>query len=142
MKIVSGALAAAVLACTCWSMPAQAQGLPHGTYLNSCTGAHLEGDTLIASCRAAGGREQRSALAGVNRCVGDIGNNNGSLQCNFGSAAAAPPAAGPQVAEQCGGLHREAEDLRARLDREVNPIERAHIEGRLREIHEQEARCG
>ncbi len=67
MKIVSAALVAVGLACACWSMPAQAQGLPQGTYLNSCTGAHLEGDALVARCRTMDGREQRSALAGVNR---------------------------------------------------------------------------
>ena len=68
MKIISAALVAVGLACACWSMPAQAQGLPQGTYLNSCTGAHLEGDALVARCRTMDGREQHSALAGVNRC--------------------------------------------------------------------------
>jgi hypothetical protein len=143
MKIASAALMAVGLACTCWSMPVQAQGLPQGTYLNTCTGAHLEGDTLVARCRTPDGREQRSALAGVNRCVGDIGNSNGSLQCNLsGPAGPRAQGPGPQVADRCGGLHREAEDLRGRLDHEFNPIERAHIEGRLREIHEQEEHCG
>ena len=89
MKIVSGALAAVVLAGLGWSIPAQAQGLPQGSYLQSCSGARMEGDTLVARCRTRDGREERSALAGVNRCVGDIGNSNGSLQCNMGGRAQA-----------------------------------------------------
>src|SRR5260370_9374603 len=42
----------------------------------------MQGDSLVAPCRRADGREERSALAGVRRCVGDIGNNNGVLQCS------------------------------------------------------------
>ncbi len=149
MRIVSGALAAVVLAGLGWSLPAQAQGLPQGSYLNSCNGARIEGDTLVARCRTADGREERSALAGVNRCVGDIGNSNGSLSCNMGGRAQAVPVGpgyrepgyGSERGERCGGLRREAEDLRGRLDREFNPLERARIEGQLREVHEQEERC-
>ena len=150
MKIVSGALAAVVLAGLSWSMPALAQGLPQGSYLNSCQGARVEGDTLVARCRTSDGREERSALAGFHRCVGDIGNSNGSLRCNFGPARAqaAPvgpgyrePGYGSDRGERCGRLHRESQELRGRLDREFNPLERARIEGQLREIHEQEERC-
>jgi hypothetical protein len=143
MKIVSGMLAAAVLAGLGWSMPAQAQGLPHGSYLSSCTDARIEGDTLIARCRKADGREERSALADVRRCVGDIGNNNGSLSCNMGGGAAAAPREGygSDRREGCGGLHRESEELRARLDREFNPLERTRLEGQLRGIREQEEHC-
>ena len=149
MKMVSGVLAAVVLAGLGWSLPAQAQGLPQGTYLQSCSGARMEGDTLVARCRTRDGGEQRSALSGVNRCVGDIGNSNGSLACNFGGRAQAAPVGpgyrepgyGSDRGERCGGLRREAEGLRSRLDREFNPLERARIEGQLREVHEQEERC-
>ena len=44
--------------------------------------------------------------------------------------------------ERCVGLHREARDLRIRLDREWNPAERMRTEGRLREVQEREARAG
>ncbi len=150
MKMVSGALAAVLLAGLGWSLPAQAQGLPQGTYLSSCSGARMEGDTLVARCRTRDGGEARSALAGVHRCVGDIGNSNGSLSCNFGGRAEIGPGPGNRLGERgygsdrgerCGGLHREAQELRGRLDREFNPMERARIEGHLREVHEQEERC-
>ena len=148
MKIVSGALAAAVFGFTCWSLPVQAQGLPQGSYLNNCTGARMQGDTLIARCRTPDGGEQRSALAEANRCVGDIGARNGTLHCRFGGAAQAAPGPrygergyGSEAGERCGGLRHEARELRARLDREWNPVERARTELRLRNIQEQEERC-
>jgi len=144
MKIVSTGLAVMVLAGLGWAAPTQAQGLPQGTYLDSCTGAHVEGDTLVAHCRTPDGREERSALAGFHRCIGDIGNRNGSLQCDFGRAEAAPVGPRePNYAEndRCVRLHQEAEDLRTRIDHEFNPLERAHLEERLREVHDQEGHC-
>src|ERR1700675_2639216 len=112
MKIVMGALAAVLLTGIGWSAGAQAQGTPGGSYLRSCEGAHIEGDTLVARCRTVDGREQRSALAGVNRCVGDIGNNNGQLQCSFGGPGRgqAPVYGGPGREPAPGyGERREGE---------------------------------
>jgi hypothetical protein len=59
-------------------------------------------------------------------------------------AAAAPygpPGYGSERQARCEALRREAEDLRARLAREFNPLERARIEGRLQEMREREERC-
>src|SRR5438067_9899899 len=145
MKFAIAAAAGMLLAGMGWVQPAAAQGLPQGSYLRSCTGAGLHGDTLVATCRRPDGREQRSSLADVRRCVGDIGNNNGNLHCNYGGGQAGPgpgPGYGGDMRERCGGLHREAEELRIRMDREFNPVERMRTEGRLREVHEQEARAG
>ena len=147
MKFAIAAAAGVLLAGMGWLQPAAAQGLPQGSYLRSCTGAGLHGDTLVATCRRPDGREQRSSLADVRRCVGDIGNNNGNLHCNYGGGQAGPgpgpgPGYGGDMRERCGGLHREAEELRIRMDREFNPVERMRTEGRLREVHEQEARAG
>jgi hypothetical protein len=173
MRITSGALAAVLLAGIGWSVSAQAQGVPQGTYLNSCTNVGLQGGSLVATCRRGDGREQRNSLAGVGRCVGDIGNNNGVLQCNDakggqmrGQVMAEPgrdrePGPGPRPGpgygqpaygapppgwdqrrwERCHELHERTEELRGRLDREFNPLERANMEGRLRELREQEDRC-
>jgi len=145
---------------------AAAQGLPQGSYLRSCNGALLRGDTLVATCRTPDGREQRTSLADVRRCVGDIGNNAGNLQCNYGGRAGpgerrgepgygerrgepgygerryGETGYGGEMRERCIGLHRDAEDLRIRMDREWNPIERSRTEGRLREVQEQEVRTG
>jgi hypothetical protein len=43
--------------------------------------------------------------------------------------------------DRCRGLHRESDELRARLDRERDPADRARIERRLHEIHDEEERC-
>jgi CVNH domain len=156
MKRGTAALTGVLLAGIAWMQPAAAQGLPQGSYLNSCMGAALRGDTLVATCRRADGREQRTSLADVRRCVGDIGNNNGNLQCNYGGGRAGPGPGyderrgpgygerryGEDTRERCYGLRREADELRVRMDREFNPMERARTEGRLREVREQEERMG
>jgi hypothetical protein len=165
MKRGTATLGGLLLAGFAWMQPAAAQGLPQGSYLRSCIGAGLRGDTLIATCRRADGREQRTSLPDVRRCVGDIGNNNGNLQCNYGGGRAGPGPGpgygergygergygergygerryGEEARERCFGLRREADDLRIRVDREWNPMDRARTEGRLREVREQEERMG
>ena len=54
----------------------------------------------------------------------------------------AGPRYGSDVRERCIGLHREAESLRIRMDREWNPMERARTEGRLRGVQNEQARAG
>jgi len=83
MKIALGAFAAVLLAGTMCTQPAQAQSVPQGSYLDSCTRVGMDGDRLIADCRRADGGWHRTVLD-VNRCVGDIGNINGQLSCNRG----------------------------------------------------------
>ena len=89
MKVAQGL--SAVLLLTSLSLSAYAQ-VPQGSYLQSCRDIKMQGQTLAAVCRRADGREQGSYLAEVHRCVGDIGNNNGVLQCNRGPG---PAPAGP-----------------------------------------------
>ena len=97
MKIATAAFAAIVLAGLGWGPPAHAQGVPNGSYLRSCSNTAIEGDALVATCRREGGREQTSRLAGVRNCVGDVGNNNGVLQCSLkgGNVARGQVVAGP-----------------------------------------------
>jgi hypothetical protein len=90
VKIVSGLLGAAVLAGLAFA--ANAQGLPPGSYQQSCRDFRMQGGTLTAVCRRANGRGDRPTALNVTHCVGDIGNNNGQLVCNGGRPAApAPP---------------------------------------------------
>jgi hypothetical protein len=171
MKTVSAALAAAIIAGLSWASAAEAQGVPPGSYRQTCSDARLEGGALVATCRAANGAGQRTALA-VNRCVGDIGNNNGVLNCNTASGpihgsvqgparGAEPGFGGPhrgeeprgygqregergygrEARERCFEWRREAEQLRERLARTYEPYERARIEGRLQEVRREEERC-
>ncbi len=79
-----GAIALAGLSCS-----AYAQAPPAGTYRQSCSNIRMQGSTLTAICRSGDGRGVQTAL-GVAGCVGDIGNNNGQLQCNGGQPSAYP----------------------------------------------------
>lgn len=63
--------------------PGRPQPVPGGSYQQSCSNIGLNGSTLVATCKTMKGRMQRTSLANVDRCVGDIGNNNGRLNCNM-----------------------------------------------------------
>jgi hypothetical protein len=52
-----------------------------------------------------------------------------------------PPAA-TLAALNCGDLHREAADLRFRLDNTLDPIEHAQLAGYLHQVHNEEDNCG
>ena len=67
---------------------AHAQSVPTGSYRASCTDIRVEDRTLTAVCRIADGREQTTSLTDINRCVGDIGNDNGALTCGHGQPMA------------------------------------------------------
>ena len=69
---------------------ARAQALPQGSYQRSCEQLHWAGTTLVAECRRADGRMTGTGLPSANKCVGDIGNNNGQLQCNYAGGTASP----------------------------------------------------
>jgi len=88
MKIPIGAFAALWITGSMFLQPAHAQSAPQGSYRTSCTDVRVEDRTLTAVCRIADGREQRTSLTDVNRCVGDIGNDNGALSCNHGQPMA------------------------------------------------------
>jgi len=81
----------AVVALAGLSVSAYAQAPPPGSYTQSCWDIRMQGTTLTAVCRRAGGRGEQQTALNVARCVGDIGNNNGRLQCNGGQPAAPTP---------------------------------------------------
>jgi CVNH domain len=88
MKLSVGAFAALLIIGNMFLQPAHAQSAPEGSYSKSCTDARVEDRTLTAVCRITDGREQRTSLTDVNRCVGDIGNDNGALACSHGQPMA------------------------------------------------------
>src|SRR5438132_14105197 len=81
----------AVVALAGLSVSAYAQAPPPGSYTQICWDIRMHGTTLTAVCRRAGGRGEQLTALNVARCVGDIGNNNGRLQCNGGQPAAPTP---------------------------------------------------
>jgi len=61
---------------------AQAQGVPGGSYLRSCTNVHMFGCRLVAESRRMDGSWERTGL-GVSHCDGGVANTNGDLTCNY-----------------------------------------------------------
>ena len=93
MKTIQALPAGLLLAGFCWLQPASAQGVPPGSYLRSCGEVYLQGET----CRRMDGSPQPTSLPAVPNCVGDIGNMNGNLTCNYADAPAPPqPDDGPE----------------------------------------------
>ena len=80
----SGFIVGAAMVLSFAAAPVDAQGVPPGSYLRSCTHVATHGDTLTADCRRTDGSWGRTALRDVNHCVGDIGNMDGQLACNGG----------------------------------------------------------
>jgi hypothetical protein len=88
LQISFAAFSALLLTGSMFLQPAHAQSVPPGSYRASCTDIRVEDRTLTAVCRIADGREQTTSLTDVNRCVGDIGNDNGALTCGHGQPMA------------------------------------------------------
>jgi hypothetical protein len=84
MEISLGALSALLITGSVFLQPAHTQSAPQGSYRTSCTDVRVEDRTLMAVCRIADGRQQTTSLTDVNRCVGDIANDNGALTCSHG----------------------------------------------------------
>jgi hypothetical protein len=82
-RTMMAALAGLGLLAGASAMPAQAQGVPGGSYMQTCTNVHQRGDRLFAECRRMDGGWQRTTLD-VDRCRGGVANTNGSLTCNGG----------------------------------------------------------
>ena len=91
VKMIGVLLPGLLLVGLCAMQPASAQDVPPGTYLRSCGHAYLQGGTLIAACLRTDGSAQPTALPAVQYCVGDSGNMNGALTCNFPGALTPPP---------------------------------------------------
>ena len=89
MQISFAAFSALLLTGSMFLQLAHAQSVPPGSYRASCcTDIRVEDRTLTAVCRIADGREQTTSLTDVNRCVGDIGNDDGALTCGHGQPMA------------------------------------------------------
>jgi hypothetical protein len=88
LQISLAAFAALLIIGSMFLQRAHAQSVPQGSYRTSCTDIRVEDRTLTAVCRIADGGEQRTTLTDVNRCVGDIGNDNGALTCSHGQPMA------------------------------------------------------
>ncbi|HEY7401948.1 MAG TPA: CVNH domain-containing protein [Candidatus Angelobacter sp.] len=56
-------------------------GLPRGSYAQTCQNVAIAGNTLRARCQKKNGGWRDTSLKDFNRCNGDIQNDNGKLRC-------------------------------------------------------------
>ena len=82
---------------------------PPGTYLDTCRDVHMRGDTLVAKCQKVDNHWRDTSLDDVYRCVGDIANLDGRLQC---SRTPARPAG--DYAETCRDIRMRVNTLYAK----------------------------
>jgi hypothetical protein len=61
---------------------AAAQGLPGGSYQQTCRNISVNGSRLYATCQDGNGSWQTTELSDYQRCSSEIVNTNGTLQCN------------------------------------------------------------
>src|SRR5207253_1824858 len=90
-EISYAALAGAAILFSLTVTPAQAQDVPGGSYLQSCTNVRVFGDRLLAECQRMDGSWHRTALRDVGHCIDGVANTNGQLTCysepNYGSSS-------------------------------------------------------
>jgi hypothetical protein len=55
--------------------------LPPGSYIATCKDVRLQGNTLSASCNDGKDHWLNASLRDVQKCIGDIANQNGTLRC-------------------------------------------------------------
>ena len=153
------------------SFSAYAQAPPPGSYQQSCRDIRMQGSTLSALCRRANNRGEQPTALNVAHCAGDIGNNNGQLQCNGGQSEAPPPPPPRQGAapgypaypapaypapgsgppprygeeqgyrERCEGLRHAEREIRDRLAYTPYGEERVRLQYRLGQVHAEREQC-
>jgi hypothetical protein len=165
MRVILAALALANL-----SVSGYAQAPPPGSYQQSCREIRMHGATLTAVCQSARGRGEQLTALNVARCAGDIGNNNGQLQCNGGQPVTPPslpprqgaypgpgypppgyPAPGysppPRYSEEqayrerCERLRYEEHEIRDRLAYTPYGEERERLQYHLGQVHAEREQC-
>jgi len=95
-----------------------AQGIPQGSYQQTCNNVAVNGNVLSANCQDSRGNWINAQLPDVQRCGSDITNDNGMLHCaSYGNAPGGYQAGnGPSgsYAQSCRDIHVGGDDLHAR----------------------------
>ncbi len=81
---------------------AAAQGLPGGSYGQSCFNLQIIDGTLIGDCRRMDGSVRGTSLPHAWHCHGDIANENGRLRCLVVVQPQAPQAPAGSYLQSCG----------------------------------------
>jgi CVNH domain len=108
---------AVILFLTLWGAACLAQGIPQGSYQQTCNSVSVNGDTLVANCQDANGNWHSASLPGFQRCNSEITNDNGSLRCVMsGYTAPSNAGSGPtgSYLQSCQDVRAKGDDLHAR----------------------------
>jgi hypothetical protein len=85
----SSLVALSVLSVSAFAVPtvSSAQGLPGGSYINSCSNINMVSGVLEATCQRADGSLASAALPNAAACRAGVTNSNGNLVCTAAPAA-------------------------------------------------------
>jgi CVNH domain len=83
---------------------------PRGSYRETCRDIAARGDQLRARCQDIGGNWINASLNDFNRCVGDIVNDDGHLQCTRPGGRVVPPG---NYTQTCSRIYVRGDTLRA-----------------------------
>jgi len=84
--------------------------LPRGSYAQTCRDIRTRGDDLRAVCETVNGEWVSSTLDGYDRCVGDIVNDDGRLECTRQGGRTVPQGSYSQT---CRNIYVRGDYLRA-----------------------------
>lgn len=101
-----------------WGTACMAQGIPQGSYQQTCNTVTVRGDTLVANCRDSNGEWRTASLPGFQSCSSEIRNDDGNLRCEMSGYSTPSQAAGNGPAgsylQSCQDVHAKGDDLHAR----------------------------
>ena len=86
---------------------------PRGSYTQTCRDIRVSGDSLRARCETSDGRWYDTSLDDYQRCIGDIVNDEGRLEC--GRAGGRDVPRGTYV-QTCRQIHVHGDTLRAQCE--------------------------
>jgi CVNH domain len=114
-----------------WGTPGIAQGIPQGSYQQTCNSVSVNGDTLLATCQDANGTLHSASLPGFQRCTSEITNDNGTLRCVMGgysTPAQSGGTPGGSYLQTCQDAHVKGDDLHARCRTQSGDLRDAKLD--------------